>query len=723
MAGIESAHALPVDYKLGEYTILSVLGHGGFGITYLARDTRLGSLVAVKEYFPRAFATREAGATIRPHTGTHVTDAENYHWGLQEFLKEAQALARFKHNHIVRVLRFLEANGTAYMVMEYEEGESLTSYLRKHRGFLSEPVLLGVFLPVLNGLQAVHDAGLLHLDIKPDNIYLRAGGQPLLIDFGCARQVRSGATASGKVALSRGYCALEQYPNHGERGPWTDVYSMGATLYRCITGKEPVDALVRHTTIARGKIDPLPPAAKLERPLYAPHIRECADRTMRLKPEERPPSAYALQNGLMGKEMKAERRAPVVPFGRGSGFIGIARTVMSKRRRKVVRRGALEKLFAFFLFLATALIVTPKILVDTGTITEDEVYGWLDVVKTAPHAAGRELKRFIDEQVLGARRTPTVRTGGDAPLPVRKPGVDKPPAAFDVSKKTAHTLKAHAPAVSLAFLQQGAVLATALDDGAVQLWNAETGEWQRTFSTKTKSAGVVAVAPDGHRLAMTGDEYGIRLWDVEENKSAGHLPGHADAVTALAFAPDGKVLASAGRDQALILWDMENPRRLRDLAKSRAEPLALAFSPNGRVLAVGDAAGGIQYWEMPAGKELAYSLAQNSAITALAYSPDGKWLASGGKGGFLKLWRAGLDRNDRALAGAPETVHALAFSPDGKWLIVSGDSEAVQLWNLETDEMSHRLTGHNHNVYALAVSPDGKLVASAGDDKKVRIWK
>ena len=237
-------NALPAGYKLGEYIINSVLGVGGFGITYLAQDTHLGSLVAIKEYFPQDYAERDRTATIHPRLNGSASDAETYRWGLNEFLKEAQALAKFKHNYIVRVLRYLEANGTAYMMMEYEEGESLNGYLRRHGGFLSEPDLLRVFLPILTGLHAVHEAGLLHLDIKPDNIYLRKSGQPMLIDFGSARQ-RQGKAETERVALTRGYSALEQYPGYGVVGPSTDIYSIGATLYRCITGREPLDSLQR----------------------------------------------------------------------------------------------------------------------------------------------------------------------------------------------------------------------------------------------------------------------------------------------------------------------------------------------------------------------------------------------------------------------------------------------------------------------------------------------
>src|SRR5688572_18007272 len=161
-------------------------------------------------------------------------------------------------------------------------------------------MLLNIFIPILTGLQAVHDAGLLHLDIKPENIYLRKNGQPMLIDFGSSRQVHGEVGANQRVAISRGYAAPEQYPGYGERGPWSDVYGLGASLYRCITSHDPIDAIERSRTFDKNKMDPLAPTTSFDRPHYAPHIRAAVDAALTLKAEDRPRSARALQNGLMG---------------------------------------------------------------------------------------------------------------------------------------------------------------------------------------------------------------------------------------------------------------------------------------------------------------------------------------------------------------------------------------------------------------------------------------
>ena len=657
---------LPVGYQLGEYTIQSVLGQGGFGVTYLAHDKNLNSLVALKEYFPESYAERDRNSIIHPRAGGDNSDAEIYQWGLQEFLKEAQALARFKHNHIVRVLRYLEANGTAYMTMEYEEGESLSAYLRSHGGFLGEPDLLRVFLPILSGLQAVHEAGMLHLDIKPDNIYLRRSGQPMLIDFGSARQ-RHGKMETGRIALTRGYSAIEQYPGNGVIGPATDVYSVGATLYRCVTGREPVDSMERHKTFGLKKIDPMPPASRFDRPLYAPHIRQCVDLSLHLKAEERPASARALQNGLMGKEAREEKSVHWVAPGHGSGFIGISKAIM-KPLRKSRRRGFLESTFLFLLAVAPA-----------------------------PAAARRVI--------------------------IPKPAPEKPIPPFDPAKTIALTLAAHAPVSSLAFVNDNNVLVAAHEDGVVNLWNADSGALLSSLKASADSLGAVAASPDGRRLALSVGASAIQLRDAREKSTVAKLAGHAATVTRLAFSADGSLLVSVDRNAAVILWDTAEQKKIFDLPGARHEILALAVSPNGRVLAGGDLEGGIQYWDLAGGRELSYVPAHQVPVSAIAYSPDGRWLASGGQQHNLKLWGTGLSRDDRALAGGPEEVNVVQFAPDSRWLLLGGKDRPLEILNMEQGEVAYRLDGHDNGVTVVAVSADGARIATAGNDGKILLWK
>jgi len=242
-------------YQLDHYTIEGVLGAGSFGITYKAWDEGLQTRVAIKEYFPSDFARRVAGtAEVAPLHGQE----ELYHDILEKFLEEARIQARFKHANIIRVHRYLEANSTAYLIMDYEEGESLEDFLKREDRCLTERECLDIFVPILRGLSRVHQESVLHRDIKPANIYLRSQGEATLLDFGAARQLLADANAQMTVILTRGYAAPEQYSGeHVEQGPETDLYGIGATIYRCLVNKAPVESVTRITSIHNKQADPL----------------------------------------------------------------------------------------------------------------------------------------------------------------------------------------------------------------------------------------------------------------------------------------------------------------------------------------------------------------------------------------------------------------------------------------------------------------------------------
>ncbi|MET0855310.1 MAG: serine/threonine-protein kinase, partial [Telluria sp.] len=238
--GAGNALVLAAGFQLFEYRIDSVLGQGGFGITYLATDIHLNAKVAIKEYLPAGFAQRSGDKSVWPRW---PDDAPMYQAGLDRFLVEARTLATFRHPNIVRVARFFEANRTAYMVLEYERGKSLKQWW-PGRKRVREAELLGLLQPLLDGLAVVHAAGFLHRDIKPDNIYVRKDdGSLVLLDFGAARQAVGHAGALADV-VTPGFAPPEQYDN-GAQGPWTDIYSLGATLYWMIAGTKPPEAPAR----------------------------------------------------------------------------------------------------------------------------------------------------------------------------------------------------------------------------------------------------------------------------------------------------------------------------------------------------------------------------------------------------------------------------------------------------------------------------------------------
>ena len=252
----QQLHALPPGYKIEGYRIEGTLGTGGFGVTYLARELSLDRLVAIKEYLPADISVRDTHHdTVHP---IEQEDVETFEWGLERFRGEALTLVSFRHANIVAVLRFFEANGTAYMVMDYEQGSSLGDILRD-AGTLPEHEIHEILFPLLDGLDRVHRAGFLHRDIKPDNIYIRADGSPVLLDFGAARLAvgQKGHHLTGLVTV--GYAPPEQYDSGSPQGAWTDIYAFGATLYHAVTGAIPVESTARVGALARREPDPLIP--------------------------------------------------------------------------------------------------------------------------------------------------------------------------------------------------------------------------------------------------------------------------------------------------------------------------------------------------------------------------------------------------------------------------------------------------------------------------------
>jgi serine/threonine protein kinase len=291
-------HALPPGTRLGEFEITGVLGEGGFGIVYLAHDSSLERQVALKEYMP-SFAWRSTQAHVSVKSSQN---ADSFEAGLRSFINEARMLAQFDHPALVKVYRFWEANGTAYMVMPYYHGLTLKQTLQERSAPPDEAWLKGLLGPLLDAIDVMHQHQCFHRDIAPDNILMLDEGRPLLLDFGAARRTVSGMNQTFTVILKQNYAPIEQYAEMPgmSQGAWTDLYALASVIHFAIDGHAPPPAL------SRMMADPYVPLASRYAGRYSQGFLEAVDRALAFKPDDRPQSVAAMR-GMLGLDAAAPR--------------------------------------------------------------------------------------------------------------------------------------------------------------------------------------------------------------------------------------------------------------------------------------------------------------------------------------------------------------------------------------------------------------------------------
>jgi len=310
---------LPEGYLLNsEYSIINILGQGGFGITYLAKDLNLGHQVVIKEFLPQSIASREQSHySVSPNMG----DGEIYIHLLKRFIEEAQLLAKTSHPNIVQVTRLLESNNTAYFIMVYEEGETLEDYLLVHPTLTQEQIL-AIMMPILEGTKYIHSRDLLHRDIAPDNIYLKTNGMPILIDFGAARSVANDDPKS--AIIKDGYSPPEQHTTSSNQTVATDIYALGAVMYRMITGRKPPSAILRQTDMISKKPDSINSLAIEYKDRYTQPFLKAVIKALDTRQEYRFQTVEAFQEKLSRGMSPAPKKVKWIPIVAFSIVIGSA---------------------------------------------------------------------------------------------------------------------------------------------------------------------------------------------------------------------------------------------------------------------------------------------------------------------------------------------------------------------------------------------------------------
>ncbi|HXF54536.1 MAG TPA: serine/threonine-protein kinase [Hyphomicrobiaceae bacterium] len=759
--------ALPAGTELvGDYRIERVLGVGGFGITYLAEELALARLVTIKEYFPSDFAARGEGHSAVPRS---QESADDYHWGLNRFIDEAQALALFDHRNIVRVYRYFRANSTAYMVLHFEEGASLKNWLKDLGRAPRQRELDKIVVPLLDALELIHNQNFLHRDIAPDNIIIRTDGSPVLIDFGSARGEVARHTRTVSALVKPGYSPYEQYAETAkQQGPWTDIYALAATLYHAVTGKRPPDAPTRVVK------DELVPARDAAIGAYRKGFLAAIDRGLALDIDKRPPTIAAWRGDLLAPDpaqpgwlRRVITRDAGRPAGREAGPSAPASqpTVVPPPPDVPDRQGGLLD------FIDGLRKDGPRRSEPTEPKPEKSEAG----VESAPPAAAppppkarsaEPAKCARRKAVKRARPAPSPGSEHPAPAKFRPPprpravragetwrwrpllfklliGVGIAGAAIGMQGRIpsqpldargsgviASATGSEAASISrieghrggttaVAFTDDGGTIVTTGADGTLRLWNAATGALTRTLELDDGPATSLAVLG---RRALTGHTDGsVAMWDLDRGDKLGRYRRNQANIWSVAFAGDPTHFLASSHDWAIALWDartVSEPLHVFEAHESSVQ--AVAFTERGPYIASGSADRTVKLWSPVNLAPIRTYRGHRDFVTALAFSPDGKLLASADLDGSIRLWSTSSTRLYRILSGHVGRITGIAFSPGGEVLASAGEDGTVRLWDYRR---SRPIRTHAGPVAkSLAFSPDGRRLAVASAEGSVQLW-
>lgn len=353
MTEARSPQVLSEGQTIQWYRVEKVLGHGGFGVTYLATDSNLDHRVAIKEFLPIELVERQADKSLRPVSPRAEV---LFRQGLDRFLSEARTLVKFRHPNIVRVMAVFEANSTAYLVMEYEQGERFKEALSRQGG-AEETTLKHLLLDIIDGLEQVHQRGFIHRDIKPVNIIIRDNGSPVLLDFGASRVLNHETGTPHTSFVSAGFTPLEQYQEGDGMalGPWTDIYSLAATLYFAINGgKTPVSAVSRLASLVKGSADPLPAATDVGHGKYSSEFLEAIDWALKFTPAERPQTLAQWRQAIVRTNPVLDGRGRLARRERGDRLIQPRQRQAARRWLWMIPVGAVLVAVASWVYQGTA---------------------------------------------------------------------------------------------------------------------------------------------------------------------------------------------------------------------------------------------------------------------------------------------------------------------------------------------------------------------------------
>jgi WD40 repeat protein/tRNA A-37 threonylcarbamoyl transferase component Bud32 len=725
-----TAAPAPVLPHVPGYAIEGVLGKGGMGVVYKARQTSVHRVVALKMIL----------------AGDHADEQD-----LQRFLAEAKAVAALQHPHVVHLLDYGQQQGLPYLTLEFVPGGSLADKLRDTPLPPGEAARLVELLA--EGMHYAHGKGIVHRDLKPHNVLLAEDGTPKITDFGLAKrlEVGSGLTASGAVMGTPSYMAPEQVSGDGKRvGPLADVYALGAILYECLTGRPPFRAATPVDTLMQ-VIAEEPAAVRSLQPGVPRDLETICHKCLHKEPRRRYATARELAEDLRRFQKGEPVRARPVGLG--------------ERAAKWVRRRPLVAALLGLVVLLTAgglggvfwaygeALHERNHAQDEATnarLAEEKTRDQLQETQKAEKKVQEQLKKT--ERALANSR---IMLADDA---WQKGSVRQARDHLDevsgelrrwewhyLKRTTAgglFTLHGHTASVnSVCFSPDGKRIASASgwrpEPGEMKVWDARIG--QQLLSLKVYPGdGGVCFSPDWRRAACSSDDT-AHVFDARTGQKIFDLGGHTDPVSSVCFSPDGSRLATtSSRGGTAKVWDAWTGHQLLTLREPRGKGAAsVAFSPDGQRLATGGVSGATKVWDARAGQQLLDLQGDDGWVGSVCFSPDGKRLASASSGlwdeqnrqwrpGAVKVWDAQTGKEIHTLRGHTGPVMSVAFSPDGRRMASAGgrtgEAGELKLWDAQTGREVLALQGHTKAVTSVCFSPDSQRLATASRDGTVKVW-
>jgi WD40 repeat protein/tRNA A-37 threonylcarbamoyl transferase component Bud32 len=702
ITGDEAAQreAPPVSGLAG-YEFLGVLGQGGMAIVYKARQVKAGRVVALKMIL---------------YDGRGGTDP-------LRFRAEAEAIARLQHTNIVQVFEvgdYTDVRGTVhhYFTLEFCGGGSLE---RKLQGTPLDPVDAAFLIERLaRAMHHAHERGVLHRDLKPANVLLTTDGTPKITDFGLAKLVgleglRLGPpgslTHTGVVMGTPSYMPPEQARGSKDLGPAADVWSLGAVLYECLTGRPPFKAASTMDTLMQVMHDDPAPPRELN-----PRVPRDLETICLTCLQKEPTRRYATAEALADDLRHFQEGAPI-----GARPVGLAERMVKWARRYPAVAGLLA---AVVLLTLTALVVITALYGDALTQR--------DLARLREREADRERSRarlalYAGQIQLAAREL----RGGEVDRAGRI--LDDCPADYRnwewrhlkrglAARLEQQLLGAGSRALTCCcFFPDGLRVATGRQDGMIAVWEIPGGSELFSFKAHSGSVNALAVSPDARFLFSGGDDSAARLWDAHNGEERDSLREHTGAVTAVAFSPDGRLLATASRDHKAKLWPLHQRQSLHTFEEHREEVTALAFSPDGRRLVTAGLDRTARIWDLGTRRLIRLIDRHAKGVTGLAVSPEGSRIATACQDGTVHVWEAGSDTEVLLLRGHTNASHSVAFVPDGTRIVTTGPDGISRVWHARTGLLLASFTSHT-DVQGMAIGPDGCWLITAGRDGMARVW-